>query len=187
MKWYSCLFILNINFFADLFCIRLEGWNWSLFTLWSTSGAVSKQTRRDCSRVRVYFSLGKFIFCAKSSKNCGKTREKQQPWHLSRMINLIFTTMCLFYLQLILRTWVPWLSAPDVLCAVTRLSRALSARIEMSVSLAYAAAIHQALLTKRTVLRRWTKVRLCVCESSPWEDLFIMSIMLKIACAEFES
>lgn len=73
----------------------------------------------------------------------------------------------LFYLQLILRTWVPWLSASDVLCAVARLSRALSASIEMPVSLAYAAAIYQAILTKRTVLCRWTKVCLCVFVQRP--------------------
>lgn len=43
--------------FADLFCIRLKSWNWSLFTLRSTSGALSKQTWRDCSRVGTFFNI----------------------------------------------------------------------------------------------------------------------------------
>lgn len=84
----------------------------------------------------------------------------KNKWHLSRMINFISThsSVNLFYLQLILRTWIPWLSFANLLCAVARLSWAVSTRIKMSVSLTYATAIYQALLTKWTIRRRWTEV-----------------------------
>lgn len=71
---------------------------------------------------------------------------------------ILFSLCYLFYLQLILRTRIPWLSFTDVLCAITRLSWAVPTRFEMPLSLTYATAIYQALLTKWTICSRWTKV-----------------------------
>lgn len=182
MKWKE-LFVQStlISFFADLLCIRLEGRNWSLFTLWSTSGAVSKQTWRDRSRVRVPFLTENFILCAESSKKVEKRANGGSHGTCREWLILSFQPCAyLFYLQLILRTWVPWLSAADVLCAVARLSRAVSTGTEMSVSLAYATTIYQALLTKRTVRSRWTKVCLCASAMRGALARFIRFIKRKI-------
>lgn len=134
------------SFCTDLFCIRLESRNWSLFALWSTSGALSKQTWRNCSRVGFVKT-----FTSPAEKINGTCRE----W-LIFYINSF--PVILFYLQLILWTWIPWLSVANMFCAVACLSRALSTRVKMSVSLTYATAIYQALLTKWTIRSRWTEV-----------------------------
>lgn len=97
-----------------------------------------------------------------------------REWLILYPLRLVSHVLILFYLQLILRAWLPWLSTTDVLCAVARLSRAVSARIKMSVSLTYATAIYQALLTKRTIRSRWTEV----CATGPGVACNILPINL---------
>lgn len=74
-------------FSTDLFCIRLESRNWSLFTLWSTSRALSKQTWRNCSRVGLTFSISLFSLWSR----------QKNKWHLSGMINSVFTVLFILF------------------------------------------------------------------------------------------
>lgn len=58
---------INFQYFPtlDLFFIRFESWNWSLFEIWSTSWALSESTWRNCSRVS-RISLFRFV----TSQHC---------------------------------------------------------------------------------------------------------------------
>lgn len=62
------------------------------------------------------------------------------------------------FTQVILRTWVSWLSIANVLRPIARVSWPLSKRTKLSVSLAHSTTVYQTLFAERILLRRWTAV-----------------------------